>query len=191
MSHQSQTFLTKDEAEEVLEHFGVKGMRWGVRRSRAERAVARYKDTPAPKKKTPEISTSSDRQTKKNRKEIVTLRRKLSDDEINSFIGRLEKEKKLKSLLEEDISPAKTHIKKALLKGGTEALSDIVKDQAKKRVGAALATTISESSNKKQPDSQPKKQKSSKTKKSEPEKKKRRLKLPPKKITQGPVLNVK
>lgn len=99
-----------------LYHFGVKGMKWGVRRYQNSDGSL----TPAGRKR-------YDKQVRASRKADVKNRRTLSDSEIEQKIKRLESEKKLKNLTEEDLSP------------GRKAASDILKSAGNKVLTAAAA----------------------------------------------------
>ena len=99
-----------------LYHFGIKGMKWGVRRYQNSDGTL----TPAGRKR-------YDKQVRASRKADVKNRRTLSDSEIEQKIKRLESEKKLKNLTEEDLSP------------GRKAASDILKSAGNKVLTAAAA----------------------------------------------------
>jgi len=127
----------QSEVDDFLEHFGTKGMRWGVRKARGSKAHSVVEDA--------------------NRKAITARagtkkkRRTLSNDEINDFIKRLEQEKKLKALIDEDISPGKQAVKKILGEtgksifataargAGTMALNKIIKNSLGPEAAANLA----------------------------------------------------
>ena len=86
-----------------LYHHGILGMKWGVRRyqnpdgSLTLEGRRRYlKDAAI--------------QAKKERKKDYKNRRGLSDDELQEKITRLEKEKRLKDLTEEDMAPGERFV---------------------------------------------------------------------------------
>lgn len=93
------------ELNDFLSHYGVKGMRWGVRRSEAQLARARGRK-------------EADKAVKNKRKQTAKNRRLLSDSDLNKAIDRMQKEKRLKELTEEDLSPGRTEVKKILSKSG-------------------------------------------------------------------------
>ena len=74
--------------DNVLVHYGILGMKWGVRRTEAQLARARAK--------------RENKETKKDRKAAVKNRRILSDSDINQRIDRLQKEQRLKDLTAQD-----------------------------------------------------------------------------------------
>lgn len=85
----------KQEYEEYLEHHGVKGMRWGIRKDK-NKSGSRIKKKLDPSK--------------------------LSDEELSRSVNRLLKEKQLKELTEKDVSTGKKAYKKALGIIGTSIL---------------------------------------------------------------------
>jgi len=76
----------------VIEHYGVKGMKWGVRKQRS-------------KKEEKVIS--------KRAKALKNVRT-LSNDDIKAYTDRLSSEKKLKELLREDLSPGRAMAQRVL-----------------------------------------------------------------------------
>lgn len=107
----------------VLSHYGVKGMRWGVRKSRPSRDT---KKTSA-KKTTPTSNTS-----KKNKLSD------LSDDELRRRINRLNMEKQYKDLTARKENAYVARGKKAVENILFGAMEDIGKTYIKKRVGVNL-----------------------------------------------------
>ena len=90
--------LEQEAIDTFFAHYGVKGMKWGVRKRSPEKQ---------------EIRDAS-----KNR-------RKLSDSDLDKYIARLEKEKKLKNLSEESTSQGKTFAKNVMTNAGQRALTTI------------------------------------------------------------------
>lgn len=88
--------------EEFLEHYGKKGMRWGVRKSRSQLKIDRTKTV----YKKPPI--------------------RLSDAELSSRIKRLELEKKYRDLNSHDKSPGKEYAKSLLENSGRTAVGAVV-----------------------------------------------------------------
>lgn len=88
-----------------LEHHGVKGMHWGVRKSRSPKEQA----------------------VRDKRKTLSNNRRIISSKDLDATIERIQKEKKLKSLVDEDLSP------------GKKAVAAIVSDTGQKVARTVLA----------------------------------------------------
>lgn len=87
--------------DQVLVHHGVKGMRWGVRRYRNKDGTL----TPEGKAREQRRSdAAADRAKRQDYKQASKNRRNLSDEELMARIGRLEMERKLKDLTDENLS---------------------------------------------------------------------------------------
>ncbi len=120
---------------DYLIHYGVIGMKWGVRKSRPRSSGARPRT-----KKTKKITFFKKRKEKKakkarqkavreeysNKKKAV---KKMSDEELKDAIARLELEKKYKSLNQEKVSV------------GRKVVEDILQSSAK-NVGMQLGVYI-------------------------------------------------
>lgn len=97
----------------MLMHYGVKGMKWGVRKSKkstskVSRAISDYR---ADRKKVKQI-----RKTSRNR-------RSLSDADLDKAIKRLEKEKKLKELTDNQVNSGRKKVTDILGSAGTKVAS--------------------------------------------------------------------
>lgn len=86
------TVAVNDRLTEFLEHYGVKGMRWGVRKTSASRAGG----SGFKKLKARSASTQRTRFSK--------APKKLSTEELNRRISRMETEKKYNQLNRRDVS---------------------------------------------------------------------------------------
>lgn len=89
----------EDNTDKFLAHYGVKGMRWGVRKGVVSPRMAR---------------TNKENTVRTKRKEALRRRQTLKDKDLDGLVKRLEQEKKLKSLLQEDLSPGRTVAKRVL-----------------------------------------------------------------------------
>ena len=86
-----------------IEHYGKKGMKWGVRNR-----------------------TKAEERARAQRFKASKNRRRISDDELNNLISRLEREKKLKNLVEEDLSPGKKVAKTIFSDSGQKVARTVV-----------------------------------------------------------------
>ena len=101
---------------DYIKHYGIKGMKWGVRRYQNKDGTL----TAEGKKR--EAAKDANRAEIQDRKEAYKNRRTLSDEEINTRVRRLEQEKRLKSLTEDDIAPGRSAAKKLLHSTGAKVL---------------------------------------------------------------------
>ena len=96
-----------------LYHYGIKGMKWGIRRTPAQLGH-----------KTKAKKQSSDLKEKKQRRSDLKKRRTMSTEELTRKIERLKKEKQFKDLVESDIAPGRTAVKKFLKSSGGRVLTN-------------------------------------------------------------------
>lgn len=102
--------------DEFLEHHGVKGMKWGVRRTRSKK----------------------EQKLRDQRQKVSDKRRQLSDHELKKYIDRLQEEKRLKTLVAEDLNPGKTAAKKILSESGQKVARTVIAGAALYGVKAAM-----------------------------------------------------
>lgn len=107
-----------------LYHHGVKGMRWGVRKADKSSGSARSK--------------SPDRQAKEDRKSDSKNRRLLSNAELDQKIQRLQKEKQLKDLTDEQLNPGKRIVSSTLTNVGTRVAGTVLAGTALWGIRAAV-----------------------------------------------------
>lgn len=106
-----------DMKSDVIVHYGIKGMKWGIRRTDAQLARARGQSSP------------DDSSIKAQRKTDLKNRRTLSTDDIKKRVERLKLEREFKQLTQEDIEP------------GRKMVNDILKSAGNKVVAGAVAGT--------------------------------------------------
>lgn len=100
-----------------LYHYGVLGMKWGVRKSRnSGGSSARKKSS----------RDTEDSRIKGSRKKDVKNRRKLSDADLKKKIERLKMEKQLKELTAEEISPGKKFVSDVMSSSGKKVATTFV-----------------------------------------------------------------
>lgn len=95
-----------------LMHYGVPGMKWGVRRTPAQ-----FRRKPSNKKSTP------DQKMRKERKSDLNKRRTMSDADLKKKIERMKLEKEFKSLTQEDIAPGRKFVTEVMSSAGKKALT--------------------------------------------------------------------
>ena len=110
-----------------LQHHGVKGMKWGIRRTPAQLGHK------AKKKK-----ITADQRAKANMRKDVKNRRLLSDDEIKKKIERIQNQKKLKELTEEELSPGRKAAKRILSNSGQKVATTLITGAALYGVKSAM-----------------------------------------------------
>lgn len=110
--------------EDELYHYGVKGMKWGVRRTAAQLGRAIKKAGSSLKKSISESNKrANERKRERELREMKGKARKLSTDELKRRVERLKLEKEYNSLMAE----TRNRGKKAV--GGV--MSDISKNSVK------------------------------------------------------------
>ena len=119
----SKEVIMADDVEDFLEHYGVKGMKWGVQRGVVKSGAQR---------------TSREDKVRAKRKDALRRRQTLKDKDLDQLIKRLEQEKKLKSLLAEDLAPGRTVTKRLLANAGTKVAGTVLAGAGVWAVKAAL-----------------------------------------------------
>ena len=100
-----------------LYHYGVLGMKWGVRKS-INSGVSNSKKKFS--------RDQEDNRIKGSRKKDVKNRRKLSDEDLKKKIERLKMEKQLKELTAEEISPGKKFVSDVMSSSGKKVAGTLV-----------------------------------------------------------------
>lgn len=124
---------------DYLMHHGIKGMKWGIRKDRSSgsaRSAARKKaraEAKAERKK----NRAANKAIIKDRRNASKNRRLLSDSDLDSRIKRLEKEKKLRDLTNDDVNPGKKAARDTMNTFGSTAAKNAAKVAAFGIVGGA------------------------------------------------------
>lgn len=101
--------------EEMLEHHGIKGQKWGVRRYQNKDGSR----TALGKKR----ESSPDTKEKEARKADVKNRRTMSDADLKKRVERMKLEKEYKTLVAEDTAPGKKYVSEILSAAGKKTLT--------------------------------------------------------------------
>lgn len=104
-----------------LEHFGIKGMRWGIRRyeDRNGKLTSAGKKRYSKKRRTP--SQVREDQMRKD----VANRHLLSDKDLDAKINRLRKENELKRLTDENLNSGRVEVANVLKNSGKNILGKV------------------------------------------------------------------
>ena len=118
----------------TLRHYGVLGMKWGVRKDRLKASMGRAKEQKERKKAREEREKlreesrkerQAQKRTESEKKHVSKNRGTLTDDEIRAKINRLRLEKELRELTEAEVSPGKKFAKEVLRESGKQALTQV------------------------------------------------------------------
>lgn len=125
--------------EQALVHYGILGMKWGVRRSKAELARARGK-------KTSYSGDDSDdkKQTTAKRSKSIS---EMSDDELRKTVQRLQLEKQYRDLNPKQVSAGQKIVDKILKDVVVPAATEVGRNLLKEEFGK-LAKEIQKKSKK-------------------------------------------
>ena len=105
-----------------LSHYGVPGMRWGVRRSGASSTSSRIKKGP-PSEDFKRMQEMKKRGTKS-----------LSTSELRELTGRMQLEKQYKDLSKASVSKGRAFVEDTLKSTGKEIAKETIKNAAKKGI---------------------------------------------------------
>lgn len=104
--------------ENNLQHHGIPGQKWGVRRFQNKDGSL----TTAGKKRVKDENST----VKDERKEASKNRRNLSDADLKKRIERMKLEKEMKDLTDADLSPGKKFINEVLSTSGRRIATTVV-----------------------------------------------------------------
>lgn len=97
--------MSDEKTENFLAHYGVRGMKWGVKKGVVNPRMQR---------------TNKENKIRSERKDVRRKRQTLSDKQLESYVKRLEAEKKLKTLLDDDLTPGKSAVQMVMRNSGTK-----------------------------------------------------------------------
>jgi len=123
-------------SDEFLAHYGVKGMKWGVRRTQSQLTRAASKRKEARDPNTPEGAERA------RRKAALQNRRTINDADLDKLVKRLETEKKLKNLVEEDLSGGQKAAKMILSDTGKQVAKQVLAGVAVAAVSIAIGNKM-------------------------------------------------
>ena len=94
--------------DNIIIHYGVPGMKWGVRKSRDNVKTSRKEQA-----------------TRAKRQDMMNRRRTIKDKDLDSLVRRLEQEKKLRTLVNQDLSPGKAFVANTIQQSGSKIASAV------------------------------------------------------------------
>ena len=112
-------------SENDLSHTGVLGMKWGIRKDHSSSSSGSSSSSDSSSSSGSSGSSGSSKGSKisgYDRKELAARRKTMTDKELNDAVNRLQTEKRLKELAQEDVSSGKKYAVSILTKIGKSAV---------------------------------------------------------------------
>lgn len=140
-----------EDGSPMIEHYGIKGMHWGIRNAESQARLARGNSAKRARKAETKNIKAKNRRAQKSRKSQRALndarikavnderieanrnRALLSDAELDRRIRRLEKERRLNQLTEDELTPGKAAVKR-ILTGSATSIANAPKDIAVSKI---------------------------------------------------------
>lgn len=130
--------------ENELYHYGVLGMKWGVRKDRTRGGFGKKKkkaklvlESPFSQKKRQAESKTKAPDSSSAAKGVKKIS-DMSDDELRSLINRMQMEQQYKDLLPKKQEKGKSFAKKFLAKNAEYVLTQVVQQTANRAIRSAL-----------------------------------------------------
>lgn len=127
---------------DILVHYGVLGMKWGVRRSPAELARARGERVPKSTKKKTSFFSKKTVKKKTGKAPATTSAKKetsskktpseMTNDELQTAVRRLELEKRYRDLSPKKVSAGRKIVDSVIIPALTESGKNLLKDYTTK-----------------------------------------------------------
>lgn len=138
--------IMTDVVDDILAHYGVKGMRWGVRKSRRSSGKARKTPSPSAPAKKPGKVRSAVTKLRTPKRDFKMEAKNMSDEDLRKILNRMDMEKKYATMMNELTNPKKE--KSAVHKMAEDAIKEVLKDQGKKFLNAAITKGINSAAKK-------------------------------------------
>lgn len=132
--------------ENELKHYGVLGMKWGVRKDRKRGKKKKVKVTlESPFKRKQEAA-----QKEPSKKRSIS---DMSDDELRAFINRIQLEKQYAQLIAKPPSKGKAFVKRFIAENAQSIAKSAIQKTANRAIDSMLDKKFGKSSDKKKDDS--------------------------------------
>ena len=128
--------------ENELQHYGVLGMKWGVRRYQNKDGSLTYTGKRKTKVSSEERAKLSNDKRRQELSNMVKNRKLLSDKTLKAKIERIKLEKQFKELAEEDLSPGRKVVSEIIAESGKKAATTMLTGAMLYAGKAAFAKTF-------------------------------------------------
>lgn len=120
--------MENEPLEDSLAHWGVKGMRWGVRKAQSSKTSLSSKIRTARDRQIHPRETRQARAVRRNREYLRKLPVKyLTNEELKSRLSRAKMEKELRDIEHENSQKARKVVQDVVQREGSKLVSEVVK----------------------------------------------------------------